>query len=460
MKAVTYHGKRDVRVDTHADPTIEQPTDAIVRITSTAICGSDLHLYEVLGAFIDEGDILGHEPMGIVEAVGSEVEQISVGDRVVIPFNISCGHCWMCDRGLQSQCETTQVREQDKGAALFGYTKLYGQVPGGQAELLRVPQAHYGPIKVPEGPPDERFLYLSDVLPTAWQAVEYAEIPEGGSVAVYGLGPIGQMSCRIAARRGAGRVFGIDRVSERLELARRHGVETLDVREHDDVAAELRERTEGRGPDAVIDAVGMEAHGAPIGKLAQDFAALLPDAIAAKLVEHAGVDRLVVLHQAIDAVRRRRHDLAQRRLRRPARPAAADGPVRQADLATHGPSQRQALDRRPAAARHRRRRPARRRGPRHAPSGARRGRARVRDLPEEAGRRDQDRAEALKRPGLKAWPARAPQVGGRVRRLVTWPGPLRSLDLDQPAGPENASRRPRRGRSEAHRQRTKRPARR
>jgi len=304
MKAVTYHGKRDVRVDTHPDPTIEQPTDAIVRITSTAICGSDLHLYEVLGAFVDTGDILGHEPMGIVEAVGSEVEQIAVGDRVVIPFNISCGHCWMCEHDLQSQCETTQVREQGKGASLFGYTKLYGQVPGGQAELLRVPQAQYGPVKVPEGPPDTRFLYLSDVLPTAWQAVEYAAIPEGGSVAVYGLGPIGQMCCRIALHRGAGTVFGIDLVPERLELAARHGVETIDLREHDDVPGALRSRTDGRGPDAVIDAVGMEAHGAPLGKLAQDLASLLPDAVAAKLVEKAGVDRLAVLNLAIDTVRR------------------------------------------------------------------------------------------------------------------------------------------------------------
>ncbi len=304
MKAVTFHGRRDVRVDTVPDPTIQEPTDAIVRITSTAICGSDLHLYEVLAPFIEEGDILGHEPMGIVEAVGSAVAHIRAGDRVVIPFNIACGHCWMCDRGLFTQCETTQVREAHKGAALFGYTKLYGQVPGGQAELLRVPQAHFGPVKVPEGPPDERFLYLSDVLPTAWQAVEYAAIPDGGSVAVFGLGPIGQMSARIAKHRGAGQVIGIDLVPERLSMAADHGIDTIDVGSHDSVAERLRERTEGRGPDSVIDAVGMEAHGAPFGKLAHTLAGFLPDQVAAKLIEKGGIDRLSVVYNAIDAVRR------------------------------------------------------------------------------------------------------------------------------------------------------------
>ncbi len=304
MKAVTYHGKRDVRVDTVPDPTIEQPTDAIVRVTSTGICGSDLHLYEVMGAFMDEGDILGHEPMGIVEAVGPEVAQIQPGDRVVVPFNISCGSCYMCDQQLFSQCETTQVRAQGKGAALFGYTKLYGQVPGGQAEYLRVPQAHFGPIKVPEGPPDERFVYLSDVLPTAWQAVEYAAIPNGRNVAVFGLGPIGQMCCRIALQRGAAEVFGIDLVDERMEMAQRHGTQTIDLREQDDVAEALRGLTRGRGPDSVIDAVGMEAHGAPLGKIAQQLAGLLPDALSAKLMEKGGIDRLSVLHTAIDAVRR------------------------------------------------------------------------------------------------------------------------------------------------------------
>jgi threonine dehydrogenase-like Zn-dependent dehydrogenase len=304
MRAVTWHGKRDVRVDTHPDPHLREATDAIVRVTSSGICGSDLHLYEVLGPFLDEGDILGHEPMGIVEEVGSAVTNLAPGDRVVVPFNISCGDCFMCGQGLHSQCETTQVRDQGKGAALLGYTRLYGQVPGGQAELLRVPQAHYGPIKVPVGPPDERFVYLSDVLPTAWQAVEYAAVPDGGSVAVFGLGPIGQMSCRIARHRGAGTVIGIDLVPERLEMARRHGVETIDVSTKDGVVDQIREQTGGRGADSVIDAVGMEAHGAPVGRLAQQMAGLLPDRVAAAVMEKAGVDPMVVLRNAIDAVRR------------------------------------------------------------------------------------------------------------------------------------------------------------
>jgi threonine dehydrogenase-like Zn-dependent dehydrogenase len=210
----------------------------------------------------------------------------------------------MCGHGLQSQCETTQVREQEKGAALLGYTKLYGQVPGGQAEYLRVPQAQYGPIKVPHGPPDERYVYLSDVLPTAWQAVDYAHVPDGGSVAVFGLGPIGQMSARIARHRGAQRVFGLDLVPERLALAARHGIEVIDVREVDDLRGELQERTDGRGPDSVIDAVGMEAHGAPLGKLAQGMTKYLPKKVGQVVMEKAGLDRLSVLHAAGDVVRR------------------------------------------------------------------------------------------------------------------------------------------------------------
>ena len=304
MKALTWHGRRDVRVDTVDDPSIEQPTDAIVRVTSTGLCGSDLHLYEVLGPFLGEGDILGHEPMGVVEAVGGEITDLRPGDRVVVPFNISCGHCYMCDHGFQSQCETTQTREQGTGAALFGYTKLYGQVPGGQAELLRVPQAQYGPIKVPEGPSDDRFLFLSDVLPTAWQAVRYADVPERGSLAVIGLGPIGEMAGRIAQHLGVGKVIGLDLVPDRLARARGHGVETVDVTAVDSVPDAVRELTDGRGPHAVIDAVGMEAHGSPFGKLAHTISGLMPDAVTRRLMQTAGVDRLNALNLAIELVQR------------------------------------------------------------------------------------------------------------------------------------------------------------
>ncbi len=305
MRAVTWHGKRDIRVDTVPDPTIQAPTDIVVRITSTGICGSDLHLYEVLGPFLEEGDILGHEPMGVVEEVGRGVSALTPGDRVVVPFNVSCGTCWMCVRGLHSQCETTQVRAHGKGGSLFGYTKLYGQVPGGQAEYLRVPFGDTLPIKVPDGPPDDRFVYLSDVLPTAWQAVEYAAAPQGGSLLVLGLGPIGDMSTRIARHRGVENVIGVDLVPERLERTRAHGVTVLDLAEHGrHLVDHVRELTDGRGPDAVIDAVGMEAHGSPVGKLAQQLTGLLPDMVAAKLMETAGTDRLNALYSAIELVRR------------------------------------------------------------------------------------------------------------------------------------------------------------
>ena len=303
MKALTWHGNHDVRVENVPDPKIEESTDAIVRITSTAICGSDLHLYEVLGPFIDPGDILGHEPMGIVEEVGSEVTHVEPGDRVVIPFNVVCGHCWMCSRELYAHCETTQNHEYGLGASFLGYTKLYGHIPGGQAEYLRVPQAHFGPIKVPEGPPDDRFLYLSDVLPTAWQAVEYANVPEGGSVTVFGLGPIGQMSSRIAKHRGA-RVIAVDLVPERLRMAEQHGIEIINLEGVDDIAETVRERTDGRGTDSVIDAVGMEAHGSPVGKTAHKIAGLLPDSAAASMIEKAGTDRLAALVACIETVRR------------------------------------------------------------------------------------------------------------------------------------------------------------
>jgi threonine dehydrogenase-like Zn-dependent dehydrogenase len=304
VKAVAWHGKRDVRIENVPDPDIHEPDDVILRITSSGVCGSDLHLYEVMGAFMEKGDILGHEPMGIVEEVGPDVREVSAGDRVVVPFNICCGHCWMCSRGLHSQCETTQQRDQGTGAALFGYTKLYGEVPGGQAEYLRVPFGNTLPIKVPHGPPDDRFLFLSDVLPTAWQAVEYADVPDGGSVLVLGLGPIGEMATRVAQHRGY-RVLAVDLVPDRLERARSHGVEVFDLNEHDDNLAEVvRGMTDGRGPDSVIDAVGMEAHGSPIGKLMQTMAGFLPTPLQRKLMETAGMDRLHALFLAIELVRR------------------------------------------------------------------------------------------------------------------------------------------------------------
>ncbi|MEU0740481.1 zinc-dependent alcohol dehydrogenase [Streptomyces sp. NPDC006134] len=307
MKAVTWQGKRDVRVEDVPDPRIQEPTDAVIRVTSAGLCGSDLHLYEVLTPFMTPGDILGHEPMGIVEEAGAEVPHLKPGDRVVVPFQIACGHCFMCGTGLPTQCETTQVTAEGMGAALFGYTRLYGAVPGGQAEYLRVPQAQYGPIKVPDGPPDDRFVYLSDVLPTAWQAVAYADVPQGGSVAVLGLGPIGDMACRIAQVKGAGRVFGVDLVPERLRRARERGVETYDLRAFDnekELVAAIRDETDGRGPDAVIDAVGTEAHGSAAAKLAQQASALLPRSLGAPLAERFGVDRLAALYTAIDLVRR------------------------------------------------------------------------------------------------------------------------------------------------------------
>ncbi|PXX71276.1 threonine dehydrogenase-like Zn-dependent dehydrogenase [Nocardia tenerifensis] len=304
MKAVTWQGRRKIGVENVPDPRIEDPADAIIRVTSSGICGSDLHLYEVLGAFMSEGDVLGHEPIGVVEEVGAGVRDLAVGDRVVIPFQIACGHCFMCDHGLSTQCETTQVREQGSGAALFGYSKLYGQVPGGQAEYLRVPHADFTHIKVPDGPSDDRFLYLSDVLPTAWQAVEYAAVPEGGSLTVLGLGPIGDMACRVAAQRGL-RVIGVDLVPERLRRVADRGIETIDLSAIDQPIGDVvRDLTEGRGTDAVIDAVGMEAHGSPIAAMAQRSAAFLPDALAQKVVGNAGLDRLAALHNAIDIVRR------------------------------------------------------------------------------------------------------------------------------------------------------------
>ena len=303
MKAVTWHGRRDVRVEEVPDPTLQEPTDAIVKITSSGLCGSDLHLYETLKPFMGEGNILGHEPMGVVEEVGAGVTNLKAGDRVVMPFQISCGSCWMCDQGLYTQCETTQVRKQGMGAALFGFSKLYGEVPGGQAEYLRVPQAQFTHIKVPDGPVDERFLFLSDVLPTAWQAFVYAGVPDGGTLLVLGLGPIGDMATRIALHRGF-RVIAVDLVPERLARARSRGAEVIDLSAVDDVAEEVRSLTNGRGADSVIDAVGMEAHGSPVAEAGQRLFGAMPRKLSAAIMTKVGLDRMDAIYTAIDAVRR------------------------------------------------------------------------------------------------------------------------------------------------------------
>ncbi|QDP97492.1 zinc-binding dehydrogenase [Microlunatus elymi] len=300
MRAVTWQGHRHVAVENVADPKLVEDDDVIISVTSAAICGSDLHLYEVLGPFMHRGDILGHEAIGVVQEAGPAVRELAVGDRVVVPFNICCGHCYMCRRGLQSQCETTQVREHGSGAALFGYSELYGSVPGAQAELLRVPFANYGPIKITDDRPDERYLYLSDILPTAWQAVAYADPEPGSTVVVIGLGPVGQLCARIAAGKGH-RVIAVDPIDYRREIASEHGIESIDLDQQ--TVETIMDATEGRGADASIDAVGMEAHGSP-AKVAQRAAGMLPDTVARKLMTNAGVDALGALSLALQTARR------------------------------------------------------------------------------------------------------------------------------------------------------------
>ncbi len=304
MRALTWQGIEDVQVKDVPDPRIQDPHDAVVRVTSTAICGSDLHLYKVLAPYLKPGDVLGHEFMGIVEEVGSAVSTLQVGDRVVMPFNISCGHCWMCDRGLFAQCETTQNREQGKGASLFGYTSLYGAVPGGQAERVRVPHADFGPVKLPKDMPDERFLYLSDILPTAWQGVQYADVPDGGSLAVIGLGPVGLLAVRSAKQLGIQNVIGVDMVPDRLAKAQASGAQTVNLSEVKDVGDAVRDLTDGRGADGVLEAVGMEAHGNPVAEKVIGLASRLPKPIAQAAIARVGIDRLEALYTSFDAVRR------------------------------------------------------------------------------------------------------------------------------------------------------------
>jgi len=301
MKALTYQSIADVAVTEVPDPTIVDPTDAVIKVTSAAICGSDLHLYDVFDPYLDKGDVLGHETMGVVTAVGSAVSRIQVGDRVVVPFVIACRECFMCQRGLFSQCETTQVTEYGSGATLYGYTKLYGQVPGGQAEQLQIKLADANLVKVGHDLPDERYLFLSDILPTAWQGVEYANVPEGGTLVVLGLGPVGQFAARIGVHKGF-RVIGVDPVPERRAMAERHGVEVLDLTK--DVADVIKGMTDDRGPDSVVDAVGMEAHDHGGVSMVQKFAAALPDKVGQALMQKAGVDSLSAMHLAFEVVRR------------------------------------------------------------------------------------------------------------------------------------------------------------
>lgn len=267
MKALCWHGKGDVRVDTVPDPKIQDPGDVIVKITSTAICGSDLHLFDGYMPTMEKGDILGHEPMGVVVEVGSAVTRLRKGDRVVVPFVIACGTCFFCQRTEFSLCDTTnpnaEIARKAMGhspAGLFGFSHMLGGFSGGQAEYLRVPHADVGPIKIESALPDEQVLFLSDIFPTGYMAAENCGIEAGDTVAIWGCGPVGQFAIRSAWLLGAARVVAIDCVPERLRLAAAGKAETIDFSETD-VYERLQELTAGRGPDRCIDAVGCEAHG-------------------------------------------------------------------------------------------------------------------------------------------------------------------------------------------------------
>lgn len=268
MKAVCWHGSNDVRVDNVPDPKIKDDRDAIIKITSTAICGSDLHLYDGYIPTMKSGDILGHEFMGEVVETGREVKNLKKGDRIVVPFTISCGNCFFCQRDLWSLCDNSnpnkEMAEEKFGhssAGIYGYSHTFGGFAGGQAEYARVPYADVGPLKIPEGLPDEQVLFLTDIFPTGYMAAENADIEPGDTVAVWGCGPVGQFTIRSAYMLGAGRVIAIDRVPERLKLAKEQSKAEVLNYEEVDVLAALKEMTNGRGPDRCIDAVGMEAHG-------------------------------------------------------------------------------------------------------------------------------------------------------------------------------------------------------
>ena len=303
MRALTWHGQGDVRVDNVPDPKLQDPGDVIVKITSTAICGSDLHIFDGFVPMMKEGDIIGHEPMGIVEEVGSSVRKLKKGDRVVVPFTISCGHCWFCDQTMFSLCDNSNPKPENarkamghSPAGVFGYSHMLGGFSGGQAEYLRVPYADVGPIKVPDGLTDEQVLFLSDIFPTGYMAAENAEIKGGDTVAIWGCGPVAQLAIQSAWMLGAGRVIAIDRVPERLLMAKEKGrAETINFDEVDDVVETLNEMTGGRGPDRCIDAVGAEAHAA------NDASRFLN---SARESLHVQSDRPYVLQQAIMACRK------------------------------------------------------------------------------------------------------------------------------------------------------------
>ena len=271
MRALCYEATTKVTVKQVPDPEILLPSDCIVKVTSTAICGSDLHLYDGYVPSMKKGDILGHEFMGEVVDVGKSVKKIKVGDRVVVPFDISCGSCWHCTREEYSLCDNSNpspaAQEALYGftaAGIYGYSHLYGGYAGGQAEYVRVPYADTNPLRVPQGIPDEKLLFLSDIYPTGFQAAHRGDIKAGDVVAVWGCGPVGQFAIRSAFLLGAERVFGIDRFPERMRLAHMAGAETLDYSETEDLVEILKQKTGGRGPDVCIDAVGMEAHGTSI----------------------------------------------------------------------------------------------------------------------------------------------------------------------------------------------------
>lgn len=300
MKAVCWYGKEDVRVENVKDPQIINPRDVILKITLTAICGSDLHLYGGFMPGMKEGDILGHEFMGEVVEVGKQ-NGLKVGDKVVVPFAIACGKCFFCKKGLTSVCDNSnpnakllEKKDAYTTSGLFGYTHMYGGYAGGQAQYARVPFGDVGPLKVPAGMPDEKVLFLSDIFPTGYMAAENCNIQKGDCVAVWGCGPVGQFAIRSAFLLGAERVIAIDRFQERLQLAEASGAETMNYEEIDDVVEELKEMTGGLGPDSCIDAVGMEAHGT----------GFMAGVDRAKQMVNLQIDRPTVLRQAIKACRK------------------------------------------------------------------------------------------------------------------------------------------------------------